>query len=117
MSTKKATPGVSVRHSKGCSEPTSGRCGCTPTYQAHVFDARSGKRIRKTFPTRAAAKLWRQDAVVAVRSGALEEARPKTTMREAGEAWMDAARAGSSGRAAATSSSPARCARTARRSA
>lgn len=69
MSTAKSTPGIDVRHRKTCpGARADGRC-CKPTFQAHVFDARSGKRIRRTFATRTAAKLWRQDAVTALRQG------------------------------------------------
>lgn len=94
MNVKKATAGIDVRHSKACVSRTSARCDCTPTYQANVFDARTGRRIRKTFPTKTAAKLWRQDAVVAVRHGTLAESRPSTTVREACDAWLVDARAG-----------------------
>lgn len=61
--------GIDVRHRKTCpGARADGKC-CTPTHQAHVYDARSGKRVRRTFPTRTAAKLWRQDAVTALRHG------------------------------------------------
>lgn len=85
--------GIEARHARSCPYRT-GRCTCTPTWQAQVYDKRATRQIRKTFPTRSAAKRWRQDAMVAVRNGTLEEARPKTTMREAAEAWMAEARAG-----------------------
>ena len=39
------------------------------SYRASVWSNRDGKRIRKTFPTMAAAKSWRQDAAGAVRRG------------------------------------------------
>jgi len=69
MSARKATPGIETRHRKGCpGARADGRC-CKPTYQAHVFDARAGRRIRRTFTTKTAAKLWRQDAVTALRQG------------------------------------------------
>jgi hypothetical protein len=38
-------------------------------YQAHVFDKRTGKRIRKTFDNKTAAKQWRTDAMAALRAG------------------------------------------------
>ncbi len=86
--------GNDVRHRKTCPDPRAdGRC-CQPTYQVHIHDARTGRRIRKTFPTRSAAKLWRQDAIVALRQGKLAEAKPKTTIREACDAWIADARAG-----------------------
>lgn len=89
--------GIEARHARACAsreEHGGGRCNCTPTWQAKVWDNRSARRISKTFPTRSAAKRWRQDAIVAVRQGKLAEARPKTTVREACEAWLEDARAG-----------------------
>ena len=68
--------GIDTRHARSCrSRGGGGRCNCTPTYQAHVFDNRARKRIRKTFPTHAAAKTWRQDAIIALRTGGLTPAR------------------------------------------
>jgi integrase len=64
------------------------------SYQANVWDAHRGKRIRKTFPSKTAAKQWRTDAMAALRAGTLAEAKPKTTVREACEAWLTDARAG-----------------------
>lgn len=40
-------------------------------FRATVFDKRSGKRIRRTFPNLTAAKRWREDATVALRRGEL----------------------------------------------
>lgn len=72
VSTYKPIPGIAERHARSCARKL---CTCKPTYQAHVYDKRSGKLIRKTFPTKTAAKLWRQDALVALRSGGLRVAR------------------------------------------
>jgi integrase len=96
MSSKKATrqQGIEARHSKACASRTDSRCNCTPTYQAGVWDARNAKPIKKTFKNLSAAKLWRQDALVALRKGTLSEARPKTSVKEACEAWLADARAG-----------------------
>ena len=88
------TPGITVRHRKGCTARNGVRCPCGPSFQAEVYDAQQGRKIRKTFPTIGAAKSWRRDASVAVRSGKLAEAKPKTTVRDACEAWMADARAG-----------------------
>jgi integrase len=38
---------------------------------AQVYDARARKRITRRFKTRSAAKLWRRDAIVAIRRGAV----------------------------------------------
>ena len=72
--------GIDTRHARSCRSRGGGgaRCNCTPTYQAHVFDSRAGKRIRKTFPTHAAAKTWRQDAIIALRTGGLAPSRTPT---------------------------------------
>ena len=67
--------GIDVRHRRACATKIRAkRCTCKPTYQAHVFDARQGKRIRKTFTTVSGAKLWRQDALRALRTGDLRPA-------------------------------------------
>jgi hypothetical protein len=47
-------------------------------YEASVFSVRDGKKIRKTFPTLAAAKAWRADALVGLRRGALRSAKRQT---------------------------------------
>lgn len=92
MSARKATPGIDTRHRRTCPGPRAdGRC-CTPTYQAHVFDRRSGRRLRKTFESFTAAKLWRQDALVALRDGRIR-ATPGQRLDEAARAWLDGARA------------------------
>ncbi len=70
-----------------------GRCTCSPTFEAQVWDAHVGKRITRSFPTITAARRWRQDAYAALRSGRLTaDAGP--TLAEAAENWLDAARAG-----------------------
>ena len=87
--------GITARHAKTCrSREGGGRCSCSPTYQAQVFDGRTGRRISRTFPSKAAARTWRQDALVAVRNGKLAEAQPKTTMKQACDAWIADARKG-----------------------
>jgi hypothetical protein len=42
--------GIDIRHARSCQSRARGRCTCKPTFQAHVFDSRTGKRIRKTVP-------------------------------------------------------------------
>lgn len=85
--------GIDVRHRKSCPRSRQdGKC-CQPSYQAHVFDKRTGKRIRKTFLTKTAAKLWRQDALAALRTGDLTSDRGPT-VQEAAEQWLEDARNG-----------------------
>jgi integrase len=58
-----------------------------------VFDKRSGRRIRKTFDTPTGAKLWRQDAQVALRRGVMRAPDGKT-LDQAADEWLAAARRG-----------------------
>src|SRR5476649_2035793 len=75
-------PGIRLRHSRRCARP-SGPCTCRPAYEASVFDPRTGKKIRKTFPTQAAAKGWQRDGIVAVARGEMR-APSKVTIAQAG---------------------------------
>jgi integrase len=85
--------GIRVRHSRNCPSRESGRCTCKPTYQAQAYDARTGRQVWRTFPTLSAAKLWRQDAQVALRRGTM---RPPTakTIAEAAEVLIAGAHDG-----------------------
>jgi integrase len=85
--------GITTRHAKTCRSRGGGRCACQPTYQAQVFDGRTGRRISKTLPSMAAAKTWRQDALVAVRNGKLGPAR-KVTLRATADEWVADAQRG-----------------------
>src|SRR5207249_4400491 len=85
--------GIRKRHQRSCDQ-LDGRCNCTPSYEAFVFSRRDGGKIRKTFPTQAAAKAWRADASGELRRGKL---RPpvKVTVEQAADAWLVGARDGS----------------------
>jgi len=84
--------GIDERHSLSCCSRAGGTCNCRPSHRAWVYDARTGQKIRRTFPTRAAAKSWRTDALSALQRGKLA---PETrrTLRESAEAWLDGATA------------------------
>lgn len=84
-----AAAGVRQRHGRACAQ--SGRCKCP--YEAFVYSKRDGKKIRKTFPTLAAAVAWRHDAAGAVRRNRLRAPVP-VTINQAATAWLDGARAG-----------------------
>jgi integrase len=90
-----AETGVTVRHARSCTRPPDHKPNkdCTPSFQANVWDRREGKRIRKTFPTLAAARVWRQDAVPALRKGTMR-APTQTTLRVAWQEWEQGAKAG-----------------------
>ena len=88
-----APTGIEVRHLKTCPGPRDdGRC-CKPAYRASVWVAAENRRVRRTFPTLAAAKRWRQDAIVDARSGALR-VQSTATVREVADEWLREARAG-----------------------
>ncbi|MCW3064785.1 MAG: hypothetical protein JWN32_1957 [Solirubrobacterales bacterium] len=87
--TRKPT-GIRQRHGNRCKRPAS---GCRCPWQAEVYSARDGQKIRKLFSTRAEAQGWRDDARSAVRKRTLR-APTSTTIREAADAWLEGARAG-----------------------
>lgn len=74
--------GIRKLHSARCAARSGGRCGCRAGYEASVFSAREGKKIRKTFPSLAAAKAWRADALAGLRRGSVRAPRP-TIVRDA----------------------------------
>jgi integrase len=85
--------GIRRRHSAGCASRRGRRCDCHAGWEAFVFSLRDGKKIRKTFPTRAAAKVWRSDALGGVRRGTIRAPRP-TTVRQGAEALIAGMRSG-----------------------
>jgi integrase len=87
---RKVPPGIRVRHARSC--PGS-PCRCSPSYEAFVSVKADGRKLRKTFPTISAAKAWRRDALVAVARHELR-APSSVTVREAWNAWLNSARAG-----------------------
>lgn len=85
--------GIRKRHSTTCASRSGGRCRCSGRWEAWVWLAREGKRVHKSFPTEVEAKTWRADASGAAKAGTL---RPpsKQTLREAADAWLEGAEAG-----------------------
>jgi integrase len=79
---------------KSCGAQSGRRCSCRPTYQASVWSARDGRRIKKSFRTLAEAKAWRAEAQSEIRRGTLR-APSHVTLREVGEVWLAGAREGS----------------------
>lgn len=69
--------GITVRHQRACERHTRAggmKCVCTgdwPHYQAKVYDAKTEKRIPKTFATLTEAKRYRQDGYAELRAGKL----------------------------------------------
>src|SRR4051794_33687150 len=89
------TPGIVERHARTCPTRGGGTCAkpCAPSFEAWVWSPRDAKKIRRSFPTIAAAKSWRSDASSAVRRGTMQ-APSRQTVREAGEEWIAKAQAG-----------------------
>jgi integrase len=87
------TTGIEVRHSRRCLSRRGAKCSCRPTYQASVWSARDKRRIRKTFPTLAEARVWRAEATVGLRRGSIR-ASSAGTLREAADAWIVGAQEG-----------------------
>jgi integrase len=85
--------GINVRHSRACASRTGARCNCEPTYEAWVYHKRDKKKERRSFPTLAAAKGWRIDALKGVKDGRLRAPTSKTLRQEVGE-WLAGAREG-----------------------
>lgn len=76
--------GIETRHARSCRSESGGRCSCTPTFRAYAPTGERGSKARRSFPTLAAAKAWRRDALQAGEQGRL--VRPSSvTVREAGE--------------------------------
>jgi integrase len=90
---KRRHVGIEVRHNRNCASKRGGNCSCQPAYRAEAWSARDQRRIRKTFPTLAAARAWRHDAAVAIRRGTLS-LRGDQTLADAAAEWLAGARAG-----------------------
>jgi integrase len=86
--------GIVVKHRSGCAAEQDGRCNCRRIYQAAVWSARDGKRIRRHFDSLDAAKMWRAESYGKLRRRELRA--PSTlTFAEAAELWLAGVRAGS----------------------
>jgi integrase len=82
--------GIIVRHSRTCAKEP---CTCTPSYRAEVYDKRSKRKLRKTFRNSSEAKGWRHDTASALGKGTMR-APTRTTLRQAGDAWLEGAKTG-----------------------
>ncbi len=91
--TRRRPEGITVRHGRHCASPGGGGCACQPAYQAQVFSPRDRRTIRKTFRSLSEARAWRADTKAALQQGTLR-APTRTTLAEASDDWLCAARAG-----------------------
>lgn len=85
--------GIRRRHSKSCSAREGGRCNCNAGWEASVYLAREGRKLRRTFAREAEAKTWRADALAAANARSLRTP-SQITVEQAAWLWLEAARAG-----------------------
>jgi len=84
--------GIRKRHSRNCRSRGGGRCNCNAGWEASIYLAREGKKVRRTFAREAEARSWRNDS-----RSALAERRhdgPTLTLEQAAWLWLEAARTG-----------------------
>jgi integrase len=86
--------GIVVKHRAGCAHERDGRCNCTRIYQAAVWSARDGKRIRKHFRSLREAKSWRAESYGKLHRREMR-APSAMTLGQAAERWLAGAREGS----------------------
>jgi integrase len=85
--------GVMRRHSAPCASRAGKRCDCNAGWEASVYIAREQRKLRKTFPTKAAARSWRAAALREAQSARLRGP-SSLTVRQAADDWLEAARSG-----------------------
>jgi hypothetical protein len=92
---KKLPPGIVERHGRSCPHrfDKEARCRCTPSFEAWVWSAKEGRKIRRSFPTPMLAKSWRRDAASAVANGRMR-APTSTTIEEEAAGWVERAERG-----------------------
>jgi integrase len=92
--------GIRLRHSRSCPSRLGGKCpgrrtldgGCEPSYEASVYDRRSGAKIRRSFAGLAQAKAWRVAAMHALHQGRMVSP-ARITLGELAKAFLDGASA------------------------
>ncbi len=112
----KSHPGIVTRHARGCLTRSGGNCratathlascatkvngaarcdcgACQPSYEAWVYSKKDDKKIRQSFPTLAAARGWRTDALKQVKDKKLRAPTGRTLKQEIDE-WLAGAQEG-----------------------
>ncbi|HVC07160.1 MAG TPA: tyrosine-type recombinase/integrase [Solirubrobacterales bacterium] len=85
--------GIRRRHSVNCPALDGGRCRCKAGFEASVFLAREGRKVRKTFEKEGEAKAWRAEATTAAAAGKLRSA-PRLSVNDAAWLWLEGAHKG-----------------------
>ena len=84
--------GIRPRHRSGCATADGARCNCRPAWEASIGSGRTAK-IRRTFPSLAAARSWRADALSKFHRGEVTTDQSRK-VREAATELIDGMRAG-----------------------
>jgi integrase len=95
--TTTVSTGISYRHSRRCKDVDRCRRTCGGTYEPRVYQKQDKKKVGPpggSFPTLAAAKTWRLNALKLVADKKLRAPTNKTLAQEWDE-WLEGARAGS----------------------
>lgn len=85
--------GIRRRHSKGCGVREGGRCNCSAGWEASIYLAREGRKLRRTFARESEARSWRADARAAANARSLRTP-SQITVEQAAWLWLEAARSG-----------------------
>ncbi len=85
--------GIRKRHSRACASQNGKRCNCNAGWEASVYLAREGRKLRRTFRREAEARSWRAEALTSARSRALRSP-SRLTVEQAAWLWLAAARSG-----------------------
>jgi hypothetical protein len=111
---KRLPEGISLRHAL-LPDPVRWALPVCARYQAQAWSPRDRKRLTRTFPTLAAARGWRYDALVGLRHGTLRAA-GSVTLRQTQMSGSPLLTRASSATARAIPTSPRRSAGTSSRS-
>lgn len=84
--------GIRKRHSRNCRSHDGGRCNCNAGWEASIYLAHEGKKVRRTFDREAEARSWRNDSRAALAERPQDG--PTLTLEQAAWLWLEAARTG-----------------------
>jgi integrase len=85
--------GIVRRHSPGCPAKRGKPCRCKAGYEAWVYLAHEKRKLRRTFPRKAEAKVWRAETLSTAGKKKLQGP-SRFTVEQAAWLWLEAARGG-----------------------
>lgn len=85
--------GIRKRHSNGCASRKGKRCNCNAGWEASIYLAREGRKLRRTFARESEARSWRSDARAAANARS-SRVPSQLTVEQAAWLWLEAARSG-----------------------